>query len=228
MLTVSAFGLGHLAEVWDAALDMLPGVEFVCREEYFDLCFVVQDVEDHKDLTVVEQWVDEALEMANGQPVVVVSQVPPGFCRKYDAINLLYQMDTIIVKNALYRVLYPEQVVVGLHPEAGALPLDYQRFLLSYPAQSPFQVLPCIYEDAEFAKMAINFYLHEQISIARFLSSRASDMDANWDLVKAVLQQDRRIGPHAYLEPGSPNKHLMRDVTTLSQGVGRKIGSTDG
>jgi UDPglucose 6-dehydrogenase len=76
-------------------------------------------------------------------------------------------------------------------------------------------VLQTDLESAELAKLAINYFLNAQIETTNTLAAVAAKVGANWSDVAAVLRNDARIGPRAYLMPGHPNEHLLRDVNTI-------------
>lgn len=226
-MMVGVLGTGHLARTTEAALAVLgfnahrrlkPG-RFPIEWEDCELWFVAEDVLDHGEL----EEVDEALELIREHAdknddvsqltVVLLSQVPPGYTRKWaDKFkHLYYQVDTIIVKDALQRMVEPEQVVVGLVGSTVNLTMCYQCYLLSL--NCPVHIMS--YESAELAKCAINYVLASQIRLANELFEAACGVGANYDDVRRVLHFDARIGPKAYLRPGEPNQHLLRDVETI-------------
>src|SRR5207247_10162306 len=53
------------------------------------------------------------------------------------------------------------------------------------------------YEDAEFAKIAVNMMLAAQVDATNRLAAAARVAGAAWWHVAEVLKADQRIGPHA-------------------------------
>jgi UDP-glucose 6-dehydrogenase len=125
---------------------------------------------------------------------------------------VFYQADTIIVRNAIARLLRPEQFIIGCKDPDEPLPIPYQQYLALHDAP----VLQMSYESAELAKCAINYVLAKQIDVANELDKIAFNIaGASYFDVEKALRGDQRIGRHAYLRPGRANEHLKRDVKTL-------------
>lgn len=212
-MTYLVYGLGHLADTLRVELD-LSGVR-----DYTDLGFVAHDVTDHRNPAQLDYVLDcFGRASAKHQYVAVLSQVPPGWMRRTvgERSGVYYQVDTIIVSQAVARMLRPEQLIIGCADPAAPLPLSYQR----YVALHDCPVLQMSYESAELAKCAINYVLAKQIKAARDLYAAAQECGADYADVEAALRGDARIGPHAYLRPGSLNQHLLRDVETTRGLIG--------
>ena len=150
---------------------------------------------------------------ATTAPVVLTSQVEPGFTRRFDDVRLYHQAETLRIKDAYERALHPEQHIIGCMFPAAPLPLALVGWLAHFPAP----VHQMTYEEAEFSKIAINVTLAVQVENASQLAGKAATYGCDWGRIKTVLQHDRRIGPHAYLEPGDwrESPHLLRDWKTL-------------
>ena len=184
-----------------------------------DLTFVAEDVYEHNDagLSAANGIANTAVIMASDDdkevPVVVLSQVPPGWMRSYGETreNVFYQVDTIIMNSAIERMVHPEQIIVGCLEPSKPLPLAYQEYLLAFECP----VLKMSYESAELAKLAINYFLTAQITTTNILAGVAEKIGADWNDVARALHNDKRIGKYAYLRPGKANQHLNRDVTTI-------------
>lgn len=220
-MKICVVGGGHLAETTAVAAQVrgftVRCPELVMSADDCDLCMVAVDVLDHSELGAVNRVIGDLLFGAAARkstvPVVILSQVPPGYTRRWREVYdcLYYQVDTIIVDRALDRMVNPEQIVVGVACPDAPLPITYQRYLLAH--QCPVHVMS--YESAEVAKCAINFALASQIELAHRLDRYSRRVGADYADVERVLRGDARIGPHAYLRPGEPNQHLLRDVTTI-------------
>lgn len=177
-----------------------------------DLVFVTQDVDCDADLRLLNCLLDQVLADAPAPtPIVLMSQVPPGYTRAWAAkrVNVFYQANTLIMNCALERAMKPEQIIVGEpDPAVGFLPRAYAEYFDSFKVP----VHRMTYESAEFAKLAINTMLGSQIATASSLSAAAVNCGAEWNDVVKTLKGDKRIGPHAYLNPGTIGGHLPRDI----------------
>jgi len=188
-----------------------------------DLVFITQDVDDHNDLREVDSHTQLALAQSRQDvPVVLVSQVPPGYTRKWAGSDMVvkrsgpfyYQVDTIIMDRALLRAAMPERIIVGCADPELPLHPNYMRWLGAF--QCP--ILPMKYESAEMCKLAVNYILAKQVETANELVAVARKVGANWDDMVPALRLDARIGPKSYLRPGTIHgSHLPRDVKTIEQ-----------
>lgn len=216
-MKVSVLGLGYLAET-HAAVVLLRGFELVPEAGDADFILVAEDVVDHANLDPALRQMIAALRDRPPEPpapVVLLSQVPPGTTRRCAGKHrdVFYQVDTIIVRDALRRTLYPEQIIVGCADPRDPLPLEYQEYLLAHDCP----VHQMSYESAELAKCMINYALAKQIELANEGALAADRVGADWDEVARALAGDARIGPHAYLRPGRTNRHLDRDVDSVKR-----------
>lgn len=224
-MKIYAYGTGHLRGTLLRAAEVVGCCPELNDPGAADVIFVADDVLDHQKVFPV--WADfcQALEQRSSPdvPVVVVSQVPPGWMRVSAAgqPNVFYQVDTIIVRHAVSRMVYPEQFVVGCEDPSMPLPLAYQQYFVAHAFRTVHQMS---YESAELAKCAINYYLAQQVQTTNVLAEAAKRADADWDDVCRVLRGDARIGRHAYLRPGALNQHLLRDVETVDRMVDGKFG----
>jgi len=179
-----------------------------------DLIFVSEDTPTDADgqrlLYPIEALVTQALTYE--VPVVLTSQVTPGFTRSFATSNIWHQAETLRIKDAKFRAEWPEQIIVGGPP---ILPDTYIRYLKAFGCPINFMS----WESAEFAKIAINMFLAAQVDLTNELAEAAQKVGAEWEDVARVLRHDKRIGPHAYLEPGcwQDSTHLLRDYVTLEE-----------
>lgn len=183
----------------------------LCALHDAELVFISEDTPTNADGTRDLDHIREYIEHAQvyDAPIVLTSQVPPGFTRA--AGIPWHQSETLRIKDASERALNPEMFIVG---GEGKLPPAYQKYLEAFNCP----VLRMSLEDAEFAKMAINRFLISQVETTNELKRASEKVGVRWALIKEVLQHDSRIGPHAYLDPGrwQDSKHLMRDFLTLN------------
>ena len=189
------------------------------------LIFVSQDTptdEDGKrDLEPVRLLCLRALEDSK-VPIVLTSQVTPGFTRNLrEPARIFHMAETLRMKDAMERARNPEQFIVGVaDPNEYILPREFMHYLYSH---GPARAHVMSYEEAEFAKIAINMHLAAQVDIASKLAKAAAKVGARWKPIADVLRRDSRIGISAYLEPGrwQDSRHLLRDHVTLEAILGR-------
>lgn len=147
-------------------------------------------------------------------PIVLTSQVTPGFCHKIGCERLYHQAETLRIEDGMQRAMYPEMFIVG---EYGLAEIDprYMEYLKAFDCP----ILKMSYEEAEFSKIAINAFLISQIETSNMLSKAAVKYGAVWGKVAQALRHDSRIGKFAYLTPGDwkKSKHLLRDYVTLAE-----------
>lgn len=180
-----------------------------------DLVFVSQDTpvahDGERNLMGIMRLVQEARSVTK-QPIVLSSQVTPGFTRQF-ADPIYHMAETLRIKDAMERALNPEQIILGCRYPPSPLP----KALAIYCEAFACPVLKMSYEEAEFSKIAINLFLAAQVDATNRLSKAAAKIGADWKTVSQTLKNDRRIGPHAYLEPGrwQDSLHLLRDAYWL-------------
>ena len=196
----------------------LSGLTLTNQIHIADLVFISEDTptqDGKRDLIRIRNLVASViLETKSSAVLVLTSQVPPGFTRSL-GLNLYHMAETLRVKDAAHRAMYPEQFIVGCEHPDKPLPQVFLDYLHHF--QCP--VFQMTWEEAEFAKIAINMTLASQVENATRLSMAARKVGAKWSVIKIVLKHDRRIGPHSYLEPGDwkNSAHLLRDWVTLKE-----------
>ena len=145
-------------------------------------------------------------------PIVLTSQVPPGFTRSLELKNIWHQAETLRIKDSVYRAANPDYIAVG---GTAPIPPDYADYLIAFGCP----VLRMSWEAAEFSKIAVNMMLAAQVDATNRLYDAATTSGAAWTEIIQALRLDSRIGPHAYLVPGrwQDSKHLLRDSVTLKE-----------
>lgn len=189
-----------------------------------ELVFVSEDTPTDstgmRDLWPIRLLVEEALH-GTKVPVVLTSQVVPGFTRSFNEPRLIHMAETLRIKDAEERARNPERFIIGVmfeHKE-WRIPQTLQRYCQAHKA--PMLVMS--YEEAEFSKIAVNMFLAAQVDATNKLAKAAHKAGARWAPIAEVLRTDKRIGPHAYLEPGNwqDSRHLLRDHITLEMILAR-------
>jgi len=156
--------------------------------------------------------------------IIIMSQVPLGFCRRLEKqiqkkrpdlkFNLYHWVDTIIMTQAVDRVLHPERIIIGKTNKKHELSnsLKSQLKLFNCP------VVEMSFESAEITKASINLFLANCVTYANTLSDFCEQFGADINDVAVALKMDKRIGPHSYLRPTLKiaGGHLERDLTMLA------------
>ncbi|MBO6520053.1 MAG: UDP-glucose/GDP-mannose dehydrogenase family protein [Rhodospirillales bacterium] len=195
-----------------------------------DVVYVAPDVatDDHgvSDLQSLVEILSLAEHNAREDaPVVILSQVPPGFTRsRYRPDRLLYyQVETLVFGRAVDRARNPERFIVGCADPEQSLAPALHAFLQSFDCP----ILPMRFESAELAKIAINCFLVAQVTTTNTLAEICEEIGANWDEIAPALRLDERIGTKAYLSPGLgiSGGNLERDLATVVS-IG-KVHDTD-
>ena len=186
------------------------------------------DDEGVSDLSGLEALLDRVEPHVRGDAVLVIlSQVPPGFTRgrRRPGRLLYYQVETLIFGQAIARALHPERFIIGCADPSQPLPEAYRVFLEAFECP----LLPMRYESAELAKISINCCLVASVSVANTLAELCEGIGADWSEIAPALRLDKRIGEHAYLQPGLgvAGGNLERDLATVLR-VAEQAGSDAG
>jgi UDPglucose 6-dehydrogenase len=159
--------------------------------------------------------------MKPGAALVILSQVNPGFTRRFIAaagpvsFAIYYQVETLVFGRAVERAINPERYMVGAADPKAPLPTPLQQ----WHARFGCPVLVMGYESAELAKIAINFFLVSTVTTTNTLAELCANIGADWNEIAPALRLDARIGPRAYLTPGLglSGGNLERDLMTVKQ-----------
>ena len=158
-----------------------------------------------KQILYLDKKIDKTI------PVIILSQVPPGFTRSLDLKRkLFYQVETLIFGEAMSRALYPERIIIGKNNNSDLLSNEIKKM---YKIFTP-NIIEMNYESAELAKISINLMLISSIMTSNFISLYCEKINAQWSDIKKSLHLDKRIGKFAYLNPspGLSGGNLERDL----------------
>lgn len=185
-----------------------------------DVVYVAFDVptddQGLSDLAPIEAILDDVTPaLKPDATLVILCQVPPGFTRSHAQAHpsLFYQVETLVFGRAVERATGPERIIIGCDDAAAPLPPSYRSFLESFGCP----LLPMGYESAELCKIAINCFLVASVTTTNALAELCEGLGAAWGEIAPALRLDRRIGPHAYLNPGLgiSGGNLERDLETV-------------
>jgi UDPglucose 6-dehydrogenase len=217
-----------LRELFAANRTRLHYTDDAARLGECDPVFVSLDVQtdehNQSNLISLRSLIDSTRpRLAPGCPMVILSQVRPGFTRALAesvssgstsaASGVFYQVETLVFGAAVERALHPERYIIGSARPDLPLPASYRAWLDAFGCP----VLVMRYESAELAKVAINLFLVSSVSTTNTLAELCEAVGADWSEIVPALRLDRRIGPHAYLSPGLgiAGGNLERDLVTV-------------
>jgi UDPglucose 6-dehydrogenase len=205
---VEFLGEPHERYMITADIEALAGVDLVmiAVDTVLDLN---GDNDDHEVVALLERL---ARNMPGDVPIVIASQVRPGFTRAHEHLHpaLYYFMETLIFGRGLERAMHPERYIVGRSSAQQELPPALQEYL-DLPG-CPVHVMS--YESAELTKLSANYVLSASITAANSLADLAQRLGANWQDIETALRDDRRIGEKAYITAGLGigGANLTRDL----------------
>jgi len=186
--------------------------------------------DDVADVAFVQAQVEALFPyLGDGSLVLVSSQVPVGFTRglrrAFSAahpgrrVAFAYSPENLRLGKALDAFRRPERIVVGIEGEGDRAKLTE---LLSPFSQN---IVWMSVESAEMTKHAVNAFLATSVAFINELSALCERVGADAKEVESGLKSEARIGPKAYLGPGSAfaGGTLARDIGFLAQ-IGEGLG----
>ncbi len=174
------------------------------------------DDNDEPNTEFVLRNVRRALQYLPPSRIVLVSaQLPVGTCSKlqteYPHLQFACAPENLRLGKAIEAFEKPDRIILGIRNEAQKQLLE--QLLGPLNARLLFMRT----ESAEMVKHALNSFLALSISFINEIARLCEHVGADAQEVALGLKTDSRIGPKAYLRPGSPfaGGTLARDVVTL-------------
>jgi UDPglucose 6-dehydrogenase len=199
--------------------DALPGPE---------IAWVTYDTPvDEEDRADVDFVVDRVIRLfphlARGSLILVSSQLPVGTTRRLEkayaevfpnkSVTFGYSPENLRLGKAIHSFTQPDRVVVGVRN-----PNDRPRVTELF---APFteRIEWISVESAEMTKHALNAFLATSVTFINEIAALCEREGADAKEVERGLKGDGRIGPRAYLSPGSAfaGGTLARDIRFLIQ-----------
>jgi len=185
---------------------------------------------DESDLSSIFDAARYVGQVMSGELILIVSaQVPVGTCERIAAIvreenpaavfDVAYVPEFLRLGTAVDTFRRADRVVVGATD-----PTVAERIAGLYrPFGRPIVITNL--RTAEMAKHASNAFLATSISFINEIASLCDEADADALLVAQIMKLDRRIGKHAFLNPGLgfAGGTLGREIRAL-QRLGRQHG----
>ena len=187
---------------------------------------------DDVDVSSVTRTVERIIPSLRPEALLLVqSQVPVGTCGRFRRLlrtgpssegrEVAYVPENLRLGQAIDGYLRPDMLVIGGDdPRAHAVA---DRLLAGIGSPRVLTDLAT----AEMTKHAINAFLATSISFANELANLCQIQGVDATALISILRRDRRIGPHAPLNPGVgfAGGTLARDVKVLTA-VGHAAGYT--
>ncbi|MFH1620222.1 MAG: nucleotide sugar dehydrogenase [bacterium] len=191
------------------------------------------DDEDRADIGYVERKTLQSLEyLRGGGKVVISSQAPVGFVRaleqacakKYPGKELLFAVspENLRLGNALAIFSNPDRMVIGVRSEAHIA--AFEPLFSKITTRLEWMRT----ESAEMTKHAINSFLAMSVVFANEVAGICESVGADAAEVARGLKTEERIGPKAYVGPGTAfaGGTLARDIKFLI-GTGDRLSKND-
>jgi UDPglucose 6-dehydrogenase len=180
------------------------------------------DEDDNADVDFVVARIEKTLpHLPNGVTVLISSQMPVGSTRRLEAIAREHFPDKVLgfacspenlrLGKALDVFLKPDRIVVGVRSAR-----DRERLgRLLHPITDRIEWMSV--ESAEMTKHAINAFLATSVTFANEIAAICEWAGADAKEVERGLKTESRIGPKAYLSPGTAfaGGTLARDIAFL-------------
>lgn len=181
------------------------------------------DDDDNADVDfVVAQFEKTLPHLPSGATVVISSQMPVGSIRQLEAIvrarcpqkelTFASSPENLRLGKAIDVFLKPDRIIVGVRSNDDRQRLD--RMFRPLAAKIEWMSV----ESAEMTKHAINAFLATSVAFSNEIAVLCEKVGADAKEVERGLKSESRIGPKAYLSPGSAfaGGTLARDITFLN------------
>lgn len=181
------------------------------------------DDDDNADIDYVINNIKKAIKYINKQTLILISsQLPVGSIRKLEEyvdinfsekeITFACSPENLRLGSSITYFLDPDRVIVGLRNKQ-----DKDKFKKLFKhITNKIEIMSV--ESAEMTKHAINGFLATSVTYANEIASICELVGADAKEVERGLKTESRIGPKAYLSPGSAfaGGTLARDVQFLN------------
>jgi UDPglucose 6-dehydrogenase len=188
------------------------------------------DDDDRADTQYVIERIKEALPwLQDGTVVLISSQLPVGSCRSLEEfaskgakgrrISFACSPENLRLGKALEVFRDPDRVIVGVRTA------EDRKIIAELLAPITNRVEWMSVESAEMTKHAVNAFLAVSVTFANEIASLCEKTGADAKEVERGLKTESRIGPRAYLSPGTAfaGGTLARDVSFLNR-IGEDAG----
>lgn len=174
--------------------------------------------QDEADVAAVRAHLEEVGPyLRPGTLVLLSSQVPVGFTRRLKqdwtnkGLRFAYSPENLRLGKAIEVFCHPERVILGIESDSD----QPQLSALFSPFCSHLEWMSL--ESAEMTKHALNAFLATSVTFINEIARLCEEVGADAKEVERGLKSEGRIGPRAYLSPGSAfaGGTLARDLRFL-------------
>jgi UDPglucose 6-dehydrogenase len=163
----------------------------------------------------------------NNTTILISSQLPVGSTKNLEEwtkkffykkkIKFAYSPENLILGKSIKSFLQPERIIMGIRENCSKIILNK---LLSFAEK---KIIFMSIESAEMVKHSINSFLATSVVFANEIASICEAVGADAKQVEKGLKSEIRIGPKAYLSPGTSfaGGTLERDLNFLKI-IGKK------
>lgn len=135
--------------------------------------------------------------VAPGKIAVIKSTMQPGSTEALQAAYpdriIMHSPEFLREANAAYDAAHPERNIVGITQQSDEH-RNAARVVLSVLPQAPYELV-CTVREAEHIKYAGNAMLYLRVVFANMLYDIARTDGCDWEVIRAALGADPRIGP---------------------------------
>lgn len=180
--------------------------------------------DDEADVDYVKEQLKNVLrEIQTDTMIIISSQVPVGFTKEMEQysnaihtgnkVTFAYSPENLRLGKSLTIFKNPDRIIIGIRNS-----YDMELFEKIFNKIS-VNLEWMSTESAEMTKHAINSFLALSVTFANELACLCEQVGANAKEVERGLKSEERIGPKAYLGPGSSfaGGTLARDTVFLSK-----------
>jgi UDPglucose 6-dehydrogenase len=188
------------------------------------------DSDDRADVGFVSKQVERLFpHLAAGTVVLMSAQMPVGTAAQLEnafraarpgvAVSFACSPENLRLGKAIQVFSQPDRVVVGVRDDVA------KARIASLLAPITDRIEWMSVESAEMTKHALNAFLAVSVTFANEIATVCEQVGADAKEVERGLKSEMRIGPHAYLAPGSAfaGGTLARDIAFLSN-IGQARG----
>ena len=181
------------------------------------------DEQDNADFGYIEKSFNTVSGLLqNGTKIIISSQVPVGFTRSLSEkfhechpdlnVYFAYSPENLRLGKALNVFLEPDRIIIGIRPNEKSI---FYPIFASICDRLEWMSI----ESAEMTKHAINAFLATSVCFANEVATICEYVGADAKEVERGLKTEERIGPKAYLKPGSAfsGGTLARDIRFLQE-----------
>ena len=182
------------------------------------------DEEDRADVEFVVERVTRLFPyLKPGMLVLISSQLPVGTTRRIEAafhdaysakeVTFAYSPENLRLGKAIQAFTQPDRVVAGVRSQQDRSRIE--ELLKPFTGRVEWMSV----ESAEMTKHSLNAFLAASVAFINEIASLCEQVGADAKEVERGLKSDIRIGPRAYLSPGSAfaGGTLARDLRFLTR-----------